>query len=300
MKLKIFSNFRNPDTDPFFENLRNKFGNAPITIFYDIFPKSNSDLSINPYNFLFIHEPNEFFGLHDAACVNNNLFTSIITWSDLICKRCDNSILFTYNGRTLDFDFINNIKNTQKTFEVSFLCGTKKIVAGHKLRHSVYEVGTSVNIPKKWNYVMDDYDHNNDARPGYSEYSKDLSHIPKDINVIGYGRRSLYEKSMYNIVIENVNHLNWYNKIGDSFLANAIPIYWGCPNIEDFGYSERGIIRFGNEHELVDILNNLTAEVYHDMMPYIEHNYQIAIRDELYGNFDIIINEFLKLNNINI
>ena len=66
---------------------------------------------------------------------------------------------------------------------------------------------------------------------------------------------------MFNVVIENVKQNNWYNKIGDNFLSKTLPIYWGCPNISEFGYDQRGIINFNNEKELLDIVNNLTPEV---------------------------------------
>jgi hypothetical protein len=39
----------------------------------------------------------------------------------------------------------------------------------------------------------------------------------------------------YSIAIENsqVPHY-WTEKIADCFLAGTVPIYWGCPNIEDY------------------------------------------------------------------
>jgi hypothetical protein len=42
--LKIFSNFRNPDTDPLFEYIRGKYNDKPITIFYEKFPNSKEEL----------------------------------------------------------------------------------------------------------------------------------------------------------------------------------------------------------------------------------------------------------------
>ena len=118
-----------------------------------------------------------------------------------------------------------------KEFNVSFLCGTKDLVEGHKLRQQVYKLENQINIPKKWYYVLEDYDLETNTRPGYTEYSKDLSHIPQGVDPISYGKRVLFDNSMFNIVIENVNYNNWYNKIGDNFVTKTIPIYWGCPNI---------------------------------------------------------------------
>jgi hypothetical protein len=298
MPLKIISSFRDPDTDPLFEYIREKYSDVPITLFYERFPSSEEELKINPYNFLMILEPNEFFGLHNLAVTNQNLFAGIITWSNLVWENCYNAIKFTFNGRVLDDEFIDESILKTKEFEVSYLCGDKKMTEGHFLRHKVYDLRDQIIIPKKWFYVLDDYDTTNKVRPGYSTYSKDLSHIPKNIDPIGFGKRVLFDTSMFNVVIENVKHLNWYNKIGDNFLSKTVPIYWGCSNIEDFGYDKRGIIYFDTPEELLNILNNLTPDTYHQMKPYIDFNYEIAKQDDLNNRIGEIFNSFLELNNI--
>ena len=75
--LKIFADFRNPDTDPLFEHIRKHFNDKPFTIFYERFPRSQEELSLNPYNFLILFEPNEFFGFHTAAAHNNSFFAKV-------------------------------------------------------------------------------------------------------------------------------------------------------------------------------------------------------------------------------
>jgi hypothetical protein len=297
--MKIFSNFRdaNDENDSLFKHLK-KYNNKPISFWYDKFPTSVEELNLNPYNFLFIHEPNEFFGLHSLALSLHSHFTLILTWNESLISNCDNGVLFTYNGATLDDQYSDQFKNKLKQFNVSFLCGDKNLVEGHKLRQEVYKLENNITIPKKWFYVLEDYDHNTKTRPGYSYYTKDLSHIPKGVDIIGYGRRILFNDSMFNIVIENVNHNNWYNKIGDNFLTKTIPIYWGCPNIEEFGYDERGIIRFENDKDLIKILNSLDSSVYEKMKPYIDHNYEVAKLDSLENKITDLFNNFLEINNI--
>jgi len=296
--LKIFADFRNPDTDPLFEHIRKHFSDKPFTIFYERFPRSQEELSLNPYNFLILFEPNEFFGFHTAAAQNNSFFTGILTWSDVVLDNCENGVCFTFNGRVLDEDFCNKLENKTKTFEVSFLCGDKNLVEGHKLRHKIYDLENQILIPKKWYYVLEDYDKNNQARPGYTNYSKDLSHIPSDVDPIGYGKRILYEDSMFNIVIENVKHKNWYNKIGDNFLSKTVPIYWGCSNISDFGYDYRGILYFETPEQLLQIVNNLTPELYNEMKPYIDYNYEVAKLDNLEDKMSQFFNSFIEANNL--
>lgn len=296
--MKIFSNFRDADLDPFMLYIKEKYKNKPITFWYDKFPENIDQLNINPHNFLFLHEPNEFFGLHTHAISNQSLFTGIFSWNDLILDSCSNSILFTYSDNSVGFKFSDSLSSKSPKFEVSFLCGTKNMVEGHKLRHKVLTLEKDIKIPKKWFHVLDDYDWETNTRPGYKEYSKDLSHIPKGEDLIGYGRRILFKESMFNVVIENVNYNNWYNKIGDNFLTKTVPIYWGCPNIEKFGYDERGIIRFSNEKELLQILNSLTPEDYYNMKSYIDYNYELARQDSFYNNITTFFTELINTNNL--
>jgi hypothetical protein len=294
--MKIFSNFRNSETDPYLIFIREKYKDKPFTFWYDKLPDNVDQLSLNPYNFLFIHEPNEFFGLHTHAKTYSHLFTAVITWNEELLNDLSNAVSFTYNGQTLDNDYINSIQ--PKEFNVSFLCGTKNLVDGHKVRHEVYKLKDQINIPNKWYYVLEDYDSETNTRPGYSEYSKDLSHIPLGVDPISYGRRVLFDNSMFNVVIENVNYNNWYNKIGDNFVTKTVPVYWGCPNISDFGYDERGIIRFQTTEELLNIINNLTPETYQQMLPYIEYNYELAKQDTFENNISQFFDSFTELNSL--
>ena len=294
--MKIFSNFRDVDSDPYLLYIKKICKGKPFTFWYDKFPTNIDELKINPYNFLFLHEPNEFFGTHSQASEISSFFTSILTWNESLLNKHDNTFNFTYNGQTLDDIYINNLQ--PKEFNVSFLCGTKKLVEGHNLRQKVYKLKDLINIPKKWFYVLDDYDLQTDSRPGYTQYSKDLSHIPEGIDPIGYGRRTLFDNSMFNVIIENVKYNNWYNKIGDNFASKTVPIYWGCPNISEFGYDERGIIRFETDKELLNIINSLTPQKYNQMLPYIEHNYKLTKQDTFEINISNFFDELIKLNNL--
>jgi hypothetical protein len=292
----IQANFRDSNTDPYLLYLKDKYKDKPITFWYDKLPSSQIELNQNPYNFLFLHEPNEFFNFHTRAIQMHPGFTAILTWNDDLINNLSNAINFTYAGQTLDNDYVNSI--SKKEFNISFLCGTKTLVEGHHLRHEVHSLESEIKIPKKWFYVLEDYDHKTNTRPGYTEYSKDLSHIPAGVDPISYGRRVLFDDSMFTVVIENVKYNNWYNKIGDAFVTKTIPLYWGCPNISEFGYDERGIIRFNTKEELLEIINNLTPETYYEMLPYIRHNYNLAIRDTFENNISQFFDEFFELNNI--
>ena len=90
--MHIIANFRNPKNDPYLLFLSQKYKGKPITFWYDKFPENQEQLNINPYNFLFLHEPNEFFGYHNIAIHNHPIFTGILTWSDVVLANTSNSI----------------------------------------------------------------------------------------------------------------------------------------------------------------------------------------------------------------
>ena len=158
MSFTVYSNFRNSNEDPIFEFLREEFGDKPITFFYDYFSNDISELTVNPYNILFLHEPNEFFGFHDIAVTNQSNYSAILSWGEKITNNCSNSVLFTYSDNSVGMSFSDSLQNKTPNFEVSFLCGTKQMVEGHKLRHKVLPLGDKIKIPKKWFHVLEDYD----------------------------------------------------------------------------------------------------------------------------------------------
>jgi hypothetical protein len=103
---------------------------------------------------------------------------------------------------------------------------------------------------------------------------------------------------MFHVAVENVKSNNWYTeKIGEAFSTKTLPIYWGCPNIGDF-YDLRGIITFETIDELVDIVNNLTPELYYEMKPYIDNNYEVAFYDNFEYKLDNFFKELIELNDL--
>jgi hypothetical protein len=289
--LKVFTNFK---TQKDFEFLYPKFKNKPITIFNDYLPINLNDLKHNPYNFLIIHEPNEFFGIHDWIIQNPNSFNAILTWNESILNSCDNAVLFDHGARCQEDEWLNTFSdNVNKKFEVSFLAGAKTLVEGHMFRQEIYKLKDQINIPNKWYYVLDDFNWEDFDQGGIgrstSPESATFNNIPK---------RACYDESMFYVAVENVKHNNWYTeKIGDAFASKTIPIYWGCPNIGEH-FDERGIIKFETKEELIDIVNNLTPELYYEMKPYIDINYELVKQSFFPYTLTNMIQQIIDLNNI--
>ena len=284
--MKIFSNFIE-ETDPCWDSLKSL--NKPITFFYDYIPSSIEQLQLNPYNFIFLQEPNELFGMHTWVKNNNNLFTGVLTWDQDILDNCSNAILFYHSCNYLEKDYTDSFLNKDKIFEVSFLSGAKKLIEGHKFRQEVYKLKDKITIPKKWFYTLEDFNQDDFNNGGIGRP-----------NEFWHSKKVCFNESMFHVCVENTKQPNWFTeKISDAFNTKTIPIYWGCPNIPDFGYDERGIIRFNTTDELVSIINNLTEDTYKSMKPYVDYNYEVAKNElQFKPKIEQLFLEFCNINNI--
>ena len=85
---------------------------------------------------------------------------------------------------------------------------------------------------------------------------------------------------MFTIVIENIADNNYFTeKVVDPFLVGTVPIYWGCPNIDNF-FDPLGMLNFTNGG-FDSILDSLNKELYDKMLPYIEKNFNLAKKYEV-------------------
>jgi hypothetical protein len=96
---------------------------------------------------------------------------------------------------------------------------------------------------------------------------------------------------MFQIVVENGKYDYYFTeKIIDCFVTGTIPIYWGCPSINDF-FNINGILAFDNLNDLEHILNNISIEKYNEMKPYIQENFEKS------KNF-LLSEEYMIKNNL--
>lgn len=284
--MKIYSNFIPAEywEKGLDENLKSK----PITIFND-FPPTMEQLTENPYNILMIMEPNQLFGLHSWAIQNSHMFAAILTWGQEILDECDNAMFFPMGISWLDEEYVKTVDSRPKKFEVSFLCGAKKRIEGHFLRHRLYERENEITIPKKWFYTLSDYklDNGNHTIQQYEGKPP------------GSEKKICWDESMFSICIENSSNYGYHTeKIIDAFLSKTVPIYWGCKNIYEF-YDPKGIIVCENESEVIEAVNKLTEEDYHKRKDAIETNYEMAkYFADLSGRLNETLNDIIKHNNL--
>jgi hypothetical protein len=224
--MNIFSTFIKPEK---FHNGLKDLSHVNFSLFYDTRP-TEKQLSLSPLNILIVSEPNEYFGNHDWAVANKDYFSLILSWSDLVLKRCENSSFLVYGESWFDDKHIfehgtKNAKKREKEFSVSFLRGNKLQSIGHAIRHEIFSRQEEIKVPKKfWTHLGD---------------LNDFSTM-KDTKEDSFG------KYQFSICIENNSREGYFTeKITDCILCKTIPIYYGCSNIGQF-YNPEGIIQFYN------------------------------------------------------
>ena len=279
--LKVYSNFTDPKL---FEDALEDFKDKSITIFYDyptfdriqnleMFQSYKNKFLENDYNFLFLQEPNEYFGIHKLVEDHiSPMFTAILTWNLNTVENIEHAMYFPCAMTWLDKPYIENVDSLEKKFEVSFLCGAKKKLAGHNVRHELWDKREQIKVPKKFFYTLDDYDNE------------------KDLVMDMSGKKILWN-SMFNVSIENSYHRGYYTeKTVDAFLTKTVPILCGCPNIGEY-YDERGVILFEDASESIEKINKLTEQDYHDRKEYIDKNYKLALWN---GDYFKRVKSFIK------
>lgn len=261
----------------------------PITVFIDYIPRNVSQLQENAVNILIILEPNQLFGLHDWAIKNNHLFSCILTWSEPILKSCDNAYLFSFGISWLDKAYIDNVDSISKRYEVSFLCGAKKMIEGHHLRHRLYKRGDEIKIPKQWYYTLSDY-----TLVDGQHHTINMTN-----GIVGAEKRKLWD-SMFSICVENSTNTGYHTeKIIDAFLSKTIPIYWGADNLAELGYDMTGVIQCKDENEIIEQVNKLTEESYYSRKDAMNHNYiKAKYYADIFSRFVTMMREIVTHNNI--
>jgi len=272
INMKIFTKFY--DTK-IFENKLSHLKHVDFSLFIDDIPHKQEDLS--SFNIIvLVGEPNEYFGFHDWAIANKDLFSVIITWNDKILNTCDQSIFLPF-GQTW-FKPEQYEKEHSKKFEIAHLCGVLNKSYGHSMRHEILARQSEFKCPVNFHYTIGDRHNEDDAR---------------------IGKETVFGDSMFGIAIENFSHRGYFSeKILDCFLMKTIPIYWGCSNIYDY-FFEPGLFKFENVDDLIHISNMLTPEFYESRKEAIELNYKTALNYVNYPqNIVNKLEEIFKLNNI--
>lgn len=186
--------------------------------------------------------------------LKHQYFDLILTKTPEILKSCSNSQLFLFGDTWID-DTINEVKD----FSISYMCSfhTNPYLA-YEQRRELWYKQDEILIPKKfWSSRLNPIDVSKAIPYCEDEYKEKLP---------------LFD-SMFSICLENSKEQNYFTeKIIDCLRSKVIPIYWGCPNIDDY-FNMDGIIVVENIADLIKISNKLTPDFYYSREYAINDNY---------------------------
>lgn len=187
--------------------------------------------------------------------------------------------------------------SSEKTFSVSHLCSFSYGAA----TNNPYGLRTAVSL----NYLMrkELIDRKIEIHtPGLklAFFVSNRPNIPAEYSSLkiplNAGKAETLYGSQFHVVIENCCELDYFSeKIIEPILNKTIPIYIGCPNIEDY-FDTRGILIASNEDDVIRIINNLTPKTYQTMLQYVEINYQRALKMKNDNQLIKIINAQYSIN----
>lgn len=194
---------------------------------------------------------------------NYQKYKYVLTFSEELLSIGGNFLYYPF-GNTLLNENQFDLYQTDKNKLVSMIMSNKNWTDGHRLRHSLKEK------------IKDKVDLFGSGVNG--------THIPKI---------DACKNHLFQVVIENSKYEYYFTeKIIDCFLTGVIPIYWGSSKVLEH-FDKDGIILFDNENELVDIINNLTPEIYQSKIESVKRNFETAkiysySEDWIFNNYNFL------------
>jgi hypothetical protein len=202
-------------------------------------------------------EPPEVLDIAEKIIANSRFYDLILAWNEKVLSNCSNAVFLpeavcSWIARKKEKGVYQACNTSTKTFAVSFLTSNKTFCPGHKLRCEIYD-----KLPDAFGEL------------------KVIKHMspPRWPD-----KRTIIEPYQYHIGVENAIHNNWFaDKIVDAFIGKAIPIYWGCPNLEKY-FNMEGVIRFSEYSDLEKTLKSLTPSFYQSRLYAVEDNFNRAMK----------------------
>lgn len=185
-------------------------------------------------------------------------FDYILTYDSELLKRNKKYIKYIV-GQSRVYE--PKIYDKKKMF--SMIASNKRMTEGHRFRHDISESLSQKHKIDMWG-------------SGYKSFNSKIDPL---------------SEYYFSISVMNSKIDNFFTEVLiDNFMLGTIPIFWGCPNINEY-FDDRGIIRFDTISELDEILSNLTIRDYYDKMEYVKKNLELA---KNYVSTDDIIADILQ------
>jgi hypothetical protein len=167
-------------------------------------------------------------------------FHKILSVNQGLLDAIPNGVFFPF-GSTWVPDYAN--LDTHKSRDISLIASAKRSQAGHIVRHDIIAWADENKLP---------------------------------LDAIGGGYRPFEKKSdglapyRFSVVIENVRERGYFTeKLIDCILCDAVPIYFGCPNIGDF-MDTSGMILCDTADDIQTAILQASAENFEQRLPHLK------------------------------
>jgi hypothetical protein len=193
-------------------------------------------------------EPDAVINISKEVIGRQDEFDLILTWKEDVLTNCKNSQKFLFGGPKTIKD--SNL-NIDKQNQISYLTSSKNLTKGHLLRQSIWNFLTSHDFDGNYHFLI----------------HKSPAYIDKEL---------IFNNAKFSIIVENSVEKNYFSeKLIDCLSTKTIPIYNGCPNIEDY-FDQTSFLIFNSLDELVQIIENLKEDHYECCLESIQKNYELS------------------------
>ena len=207
------------------------------------------------------HEPRLLHGVDGCTDTRHknaerilDKFDYFFTYDQYLLEKYPNKTIYVVDNAI--YLPLEKVKLYEKTKIISMIYSFKQWTEGHKFRHQIASMTEGIDLFGS---------------------GAGVKLIDKSLGLADY---------KFSIAIENT-HTKYYftEKILDCFATGTIPIYWGCPNIEDY-FNRKGIITINTISDLEGVFESIaTPGFYESFLPYIKENYEIVQQYRIYEDW---------------
>ncbi len=243
------------NTPTYFEWVRKYDEDHLIMTDLSIFNVNNFN---NPKKYAWLLESPEITkNSYDFITKNYSLFDKVFTFDKDLLELGKKFILTPVGGCWISEE---DREIHKKNKNISMILSSKNNTTGHKFRHKIFEFIKNI------------------------DYFGYMNPIEKKIDSL--------RDYMFSVVVENTKKDYYFTeKLIDCFITGTIPIYWGCPSINNF-FDINGMIIFNDVIELEEIIKTIDVNFYENKKEYIIKNYHLAknyliAEDNIYKNLKL-------------
>lgn len=198
--------------------------------------------------------------ISDYLLQNAHKYNLIVTQNEKVLQRIPQSRKYVQGTTWIPENVYNNIDLLKKKFCISSVTGKKAFCIGHRFRHALWNLQTKIQVPCVFFRSM----HGCPKEPFNT----------KGCPTLNTTKEELFLNFQQSIVIENSQQKNYFTeKLLDCLITKTIPIYWGCPNIDDFFETDGWIILTdANANIAIQKINEIQEFSYEKYLATVEEN----------------------------